>query len=102
MTTPDETVPDERPAPAWRPTPPLPLLLVVGWVLYELTAQPALGVAAICLKFGWEDFPPAFWLRRNDPQRTRADACFWLYIASGVWKAAITASVMIFAFAFLR
>jgi hypothetical protein len=100
----DETLRNERPAltPAWRRHLTLPLLLLIGLVLYELTAQPALGVAAICLKFGWEDFATAIWLRRTDPDARRASACFWLYLASGLWKAAITASIMIFAFAFLK
>jgi hypothetical protein len=80
----------------------LPMLLLLGWLLYELTAQPALGVAAVCLKFGWEDFRTAGWLRRRDPDRRRGRAAFWLYTASGLWKSAITASVMIFAFAFVK
>jgi hypothetical protein len=88
--------------PRWRGHLTLPMLLLLGWLLYELTAQPALGVAAVCLKFGWEDFRTACWLRRRDPVRGRARACFWLYTASGLWKSAITASVMIFAFAFLK
>lgn len=100
----DETLLEQQPArtPAWRRHLTLPVLLLIGWVLYELTAQPALGVAAICLKFGWEDFATAIWLRRSDPEPRRAAACFWLYLASGLWKAAITASIMIFGFAFLQ
>src|SRR5262245_64316596 len=61
-------------------------LLAVGWVLYELTAQPALGVSAICIKFGWEDFRTALWLQRRDPHRLRGRACLWLYIANGLLK----------------
>lgn len=69
-------------------------LILVGWLLYELTAQPALGVVGVCLKFGWEDFRTAWWLRRRDPNRRRGRACFWLYVANGLWKAALVAFVM--------
>src|SRR2546421_118232 len=72
-------------------------LLVVGWVLYELTAQPALGAVAVCLKFGWEDFRTARWLRRRDPDRGRGRACFWLYVGNGLWKTALVALVILFA-----
>jgi hypothetical protein len=78
------------------------MLLLVGWLLYELTAQPALGVAAVCLKFGWDDFRTSWWLWLRDPNHGRGRACFWLYTASGLWKSAITASVMLFAFAFVK
>lgn len=72
-------------------------LLVAGWTLYELTTQPALAAVVVCLKFGWEDFRTAIWLRRVDPYRPRAKACFALYVASGLWKTAVTASIMLFA-----
>lgn len=74
-------------------------LIVAGWTLYELTTQPALAAVVICLKFGWEDFRTAFWLRRSDPYQARAKACFALYVASGLWKTAITATIMFFAIA---
>ena len=92
---------DDR-AGRWANVLSVPLLLVIGWVLYELTAQPALGVAAVCIKFGWDDFRTAWWLRRRDPDWRRARACFWLYLASGLWKLAISASLMIFAYIFLK
>lgn len=92
---------DDR-ASRWANVLSVPLLLVMGWMLYELTAQPALGVAAVCVKFGWDDFRTAWWLRRRDPDWRRARACFWLYLASGLWKLAISASLMIFAFIILK
>jgi hypothetical protein len=73
------------------------VLLAVGWIVYELTTQSALGVAVVCLKFGWGDFRTAVWLRRADPSRGRGRACFWLYLSSGLWRAAAVASVMVFA-----
>jgi hypothetical protein len=75
-----------------------PMLFLIGWVLYELTTQPMVGAVAVCLKFGWEDFCAAIWLRRVDPRRLRGRACFWLYLASGLAKTAVVAGVMSFAF----
>src|SRR5262245_19924297 len=69
-------------------------LLAIGWILYELTAQPALGAIAVCLKCGWEDFRTALWLQRRDPDRRRGSACFWLYAANGLCKTAAVAFIM--------
>jgi hypothetical protein len=59
-----------------------------------MTHQPAVGTAAVCFKFGWEDFKTARWLWRVDPWRARGRACWWLYIAYGLWKAAGVALLM--------
>lgn len=75
-----------------------PLLFVAGWLLYELTTQPTLGAVAVCLKFGWEDFRAAIWLRRVDRWRLRGRACFWLYLAWGLVKTAAIAGLMSIAF----
>jgi len=75
-----------------------PVLLLAGWLLYELTMQPTLGAVAVCLKFGWEDFRTAIWLRRVDPRHVRGRACFWLYLASGLAKTAGVACLMSVAF----
>lgn len=77
-------------------------VLAVGWVLYELTTRPAVGVIAVCTKFGWEDFLAAVWLARRDPWRGRGRACFWLYLASGLCKAAGTAFLMLLGFAIIQ
>jgi hypothetical protein len=76
-----------------------PALIAIGWLIYELTAQTELGIAAVCLKFGWHDLRTAIWLRRRDPEHDRGRACFWLYLSSGLWKAGVTAIVMMGAFA---
>jgi hypothetical protein len=75
-----------------------PVLFLAGWLLYELTMQPTLGAVAVCLKFGWEDFRTAIWLRRVDPRRLRGRACFWLYLAWGLAKTAGIACLMSVAF----
>lgn len=74
-------------------------ILAIGWVLYELTAQPALGSVAVCVKFGWDDFLTALWLRRRDPHPYRGRTCFWLYLAGGLWNTAVVAGIMLSAFA---
>jgi hypothetical protein len=71
-------------------------LIALGWVAYELTAQPGLGAFIVCAKFGWNDLRTAFWLRRIDPDRRRGRTCFWLYLASGMWKVAVTGSVLMY------
>jgi hypothetical protein len=78
-----------------------PVVLAIGWLVYELTAQPNLGIVFVCAKFGWEDFRAALWLRRVDPVRRRGWAMFWLYLASALWKTAIAATIAIFAGGFL-
>jgi hypothetical protein len=70
-------------------------LLLVGLLVYEVTAQPGLGVAVACTKFGWNDFLTARWLWRIDPNRRRARACGLLYLASGFWKIALTGFAVI-------
>ncbi len=87
---------------ARRPSLVLPALLGIGFLVYELTAQPGLGAAIACTKFGWDDFLTARWLRRRDPDRRRGGAEFWLFVAAGLWKTAVTGVVVIFAVAFLE
>lgn len=87
------------------PAPPrnwfsLPVVLSLGFLIWKLTAQPGLAAAFMCLKFGWEDFTIARWLRRTDPIRPRGKGCFWLYVSSGLWKTAIMATIMVFVIAF--
>ena len=72
----------------------LPWLFLLGFLIYELTTYPALGVGTVCLKFGWEDFRTALWLRRTDPLPARARACFWLYMSFGLLKTAITGGIL--------
>src|SRR5262249_41031400 len=67
-----------------------------------LTAQPALGAAIACTKFGWDDFLTASWLYRRDPVRRRAHPQLWLGFAVGLWKIAVTGIVVMFAASFLE
>ncbi len=75
-----------------------PMLIGAGWLVYELTAQPGLAAPVACAKFGWNDAATAWWLRRTDPYRRRGRIHSWLYLSSGLWKVAITATVLMFVF----
>jgi len=76
-------------------------LFLVGWVLYELTSQAFLGVTIFCCKLGWEDFRSAIWLRQKDPVSARGKMEFWIFIASGLWRTAISAIVIMMVLALL-
>jgi hypothetical protein len=78
-----------------------PALLLLGWLLYEFTAQPGLAAAVACAKFGWADVRAACWLRRVDPDRQRGRTCFWCYLTFGLWKVAVMATVTMIALSFL-
>jgi hypothetical protein len=69
------------------------VLLLAGWLLYELTADPGLASAVACAKFGWSDLRTACWLRRVDPDRRRGTTCFWCYLTFGLWKVAVMATL---------
>jgi len=88
-----ELITDESPRRRWRVPFTWLGLITVAWALYELTAQPALGAMALCVKLGWDDFRTAVWLGRRDPSRKRGRTCCWLYLANGAWKVTITAGL---------
>lgn len=73
----------------------LPVVFLIGWIIYEVTHQPAFAAMAMCLKFGWENFRTARWLWRTDPYRNRGKACYWLYIAAGLWETAVIGVAMV-------
>jgi len=77
------------------------VMLIMGYVVYELTALPGLAALMMCLKFGWDDFLTARWLWKTDPDRGRGRACYWLYLSAGLWKIATMALVMTFLVAIL-
>ena len=68
--------------------------LPLGWLIYELTAQPSFALVVACAKFGWNDFLTAHWLLRTDPDQGRGRTCFWFYVASGLWKITVAAFVI--------
>lgn len=72
------------------------LILSVAVVVTELTAHPSIGVTVLCLKFGWNDFRTALWLRRRDPYRRRGAICSWFYLSSGLWRVCVWSFGMMF------
>lgn len=86
--------PQETLASRWREVVLSGALFACGWVLFEFSAAPGVGVAVASLKFGWNDFLTAVWLRRRDPDRDRSAACFWFYVASGLWKITVVAFLL--------
>jgi len=77
------------------------LLMAIGFGLFELTAQPALVVVAICTKFGIADVRNAYWLRRRDPARVRGKVLFWFSLSRGLWKTTLVAFLTMVGFVFL-
>lgn len=72
------------------------VLALVTLLVFELTADPALAVAAGCLKFGWEGLATARWLRRTDPDRRRGRVVARFYTAGAFWNVAGVATAMSF------
>jgi hypothetical protein len=91
---------DEGPRP-WRWSIIWPALVVLGWLVYEITAQPALGVVVACTRVGWNDLITARWLLRIDANRGRGWTCFWLYVASAFWRIGLAGIVFMVAVACL-
>jgi hypothetical protein len=92
----------DRPIPSstsWLSILAWPLLIGLAWLIFELTAQPGLSVPVLCAKFGWEDYRTARWLKRRDPDRRRGRMCYWFYVASSLWRMAVTATLLMFAIA---
>jgi hypothetical protein len=87
---------DDPPDPAtaaWRQRFGTLALVAVGLLVFEVSANPSLGVAIACLKFAWDDARDGVWLRRVDPDRRRGWACCWIYLGVGLLKASLIAFV---------
>lgn len=76
------------------------VLVVVGVLVYELTAQPALAAVVACAKFGWEDLRTGWWLRRHALQ-PQGRVCSWFFFSAAFWRIAVTAVLGVFAIATL-
>ena len=62
------------------------LMLLLGFVVFELTADAKLALLVACVKFGWNDWLTARWFQKSDPIPARGLACARFYRASAVWK----------------
>jgi hypothetical protein len=67
---------------------------IVTFIVFELTADPALTVALGCLKFGWDELATARWLRKNDPDRRRGRIASRFYAAWALWRVSGVAVAM--------
>ena len=72
------------------------LIGTLAVLVTEITTHPAIGVVVFCVKFGWNDFLTALWLRRRDPHPTRGRVCSWFYGASGLWRVCISSFALMF------
>src|SRR5579872_5840478 len=82
---------EEAPSDRWTERISWGAMLPLGWLMYELTAQPSFALVVACARFGWNDFLTAHWLLRTDPDSGRGRTCFWFYVASGLWKITVAA-----------
>ena len=76
----------EDAAGAHRTTQAWGLMLLLGWVAFEVTAQPRYGIAVTCSKFAWNDLLSGLWWRRVDPIRGRGLVGLFLCLSRGVFK----------------
>lgn len=67
-------------------------LLALGWLIFELTAEPVFVALVSCAKFGWNDLLTSLWLRRTDPNKTRGRIHSLFYLAHGFWKITLASS----------
>ncbi len=66
----------------------------LGLVVFELTADPALGFAVGIVKVAGGDFKTALWVRRTDPNSRRGRACSWFFVARGCGRTGLGAIVV--------
>ena len=67
------------------------MLLMIGFLVLEVFADPALVICVACSKLGWNDLVTALWLRRRDPLAVRGATWCWFYLAHGFWKITVAA-----------
>jgi len=89
--------PLRRPPPLWF----WGAIALVGFLIFELTAEPALSFSAVCLRYAWEDLRTAWWLRRNDDWPVRARVLGWFLLARGLARVGIAAFAVVLCWVFL-
>ncbi len=63
-------------------------LAATGWLIFEVTSNPFLGLGLICLRFGRNDFRSALRAGR-DPQPLRGAAVTYFLLASSLFRIAL-------------
>lgn len=73
-------------------------MISLGWLLFELFAQPAIGVLVASLRFGWPDIRNALWLLKRDPDQARSRVCAAFSLAYGFARTSVlTAGLLLLA-----
>lgn len=73
-------------------------MISLGWLLFELFAQPAIGVLVASLRFGWPDIQNALWLLKRDPDQARSRVCAAFSLAYGFARTSVlTAGLLLLA-----
>lgn len=72
------------------------LVIGLGILVFELTANPALTILVGCLKFGWDEFRAARQTRLHDPNPVRGRALSRFQIAHAFWKISLLATALMF------
>lgn len=70
-------------------------MISLGWLLFELFAQPAIGVLVASLKAGWPEVMNALWLLRRDDNRSRARTCAIFCIAYGFFRISVMTLLLV-------
>ncbi len=77
------------------------VVLGLAWLLFAVSADPALSVMVASLALGGNYFLSALWLWRRDPDTRRGRVCAWFYLAAGFWRIAALTFVLIAAAAII-
>lgn len=85
----------------WTDGLPWAVFLAIAWLVFELTADPALTAGVFCLKFAWKDSTLALWLWRRDPHKPRGRSCLLFYLAFAGWKAMMAGILVAFLIRFI-
>jgi hypothetical protein len=80
---------EPAPKPFWNQALVWSTLGLFAWLTFELTTEPAVGVAVFCSRFGWKNVLTAIWIWRRDNNRGRARACLWFCLAGGALRVVV-------------
>jgi len=75
------------------------VILAIAAGIYLATGNFLLGSLLPYLWAAWPSVESAFWLRSHDPLPLRGKTCFWFYLSTAGWRAAISAFATVLSFA---
>ena len=62
------------------------LAVGLGWLLFELSIDPVIGVMVASIGLGGSHFLLSLWFLKRDPDKRRGRACAMFYLAAGFWR----------------